>query len=382
MTDHHSNRTPTLFVTRKWLPAVGGMETYSVKLSAALLKHTDVEIVALPGQDNGGPPNATALLKFGILTVLRILFTRKPSGVVHVADMASWPLAFAARIRSRRWRLVLSAHGTDVGYSLRGGVKGRLYGAYLWLGARCLKSARVISNSLATSQCTSGHGFKDLVVVPLATESRPVHSARTPENFVLFAGRLVERKGCAWFILNVLPLLPDGIVLKVAGTIWSESEADALNRPRVDYLGPQDPGDMADLYARALCVVTPNIVLANGEFEGFGLVATEAAASGGVSLAAQCQGLREAIVDGVTGFHLPPGEPGPWAQKINEISGWEPNRRAAFIERSVAECRTRYSWSRVAEEYRSSWKLKSVTAVNYNAVDLLVKNTESYKVLA
>ena len=107
---------------------------------------------------------------------------------------------------------------------------------------------------------------------------------------------------------------------------------------------------MADLYARALCVVTPNIILANGEFEGFGLVATEAAASGGVSLAAQCQGLREAIVDGVTGFHLPPGEPGPWAQKINEISGWEPNRRAAFIERSVAECRTRYSWSRVAEE--------------------------------
>ncbi|MES0828245.1 glycosyltransferase family 4 protein [Ruegeria sp. SCP11] len=350
MNDHQSKCAPTLFVTRKWLPAIGGMETYSVKLSAALARYAPVEIVALPGRDNGDPPTATALLKFGILTFLRILFTRKPTGVVHVADIASWPLAFAARIRSRRWRIVLSAHGTDVSYSLRGGVQGRLYGAYLWLGARCLKSARVISNSVATSKCASGHGFKDLVVVPLATDSRPVHSVRKPENFILFAGRLVERKGCSWFILNVLPLLPEDITLKVAGTIWSESEADALNLPRVDYLGPQDPGDMADLYARALCVVTPNIVLANGEFEGFGLVATEAAASGGVSLAAKCQGLHEAIVDGVTGFHLPPGEPGPWAQKISEISGWQPNRRAAFIERSIAECRTKYSWSRVAEE--------------------------------
>lgn len=350
MADHDAGRTPTLFVTRKWPPAIGGMETYSVKLSAALERFTPVEIVALPGQANGDPPTATALLKFGSLTFFRILFRRAPRGVVHVADIASWPLALAARIRSRRWRVVLSAHGTDVSYPLRGGLKGRLYGAYLRFGARCLRSARVIANSMITSQCASGHGFKDIVVVPLATDARPVRGIGGPGNFVLFAGRLVERKGCSWFILNVLPLLPDDISLKVAGTIWSEGEADALSLPRVDYLGPQDPGDMADLYARALCVVTPNIILPNGEFEGFGLVATEAAASGGVSLAAECEGLREAIVDGITGFHLPPGEPGPWAEKIIEIRGWRSEQRKAFIEGSIAECETRYTWSRVAED--------------------------------
>ncbi len=38
-----------LFITRKWPPAVGGMETYSVKLSQALQKLSTVEVMALPG---------------------------------------------------------------------------------------------------------------------------------------------------------------------------------------------------------------------------------------------------------------------------------------------------------------------------------------------
>lgn len=346
----HGTGAPTLFVTRKWPPAIGGMEQYSVKLATALERHCPVEVIALPGRADGSPPSPGSLLWFGLRTSARLLFRRAPRGVVHVADVASWPLALAARIRSRRWRLVLSAHGTDVSYARRGGVKGRLYGAYLWIGARCLRPARIIANSAATSGLAAAHGFRDLVVVPLATEARPVHAGDHPEKFVLFAGRLIERKGCAWFIRNVLPSLPEGMSLKVAGTIWSRDEGRALKHPRVDYIGPRHPDEMAALYARALCVVVPNIVLANGEFEGFGLVATEAAASGGIALAARCQGLREAIVDGVTGFHLPPGEPEPWLSKIAEIAAWDRKTRAAFIERSVAESRVRYSWTRVAEE--------------------------------
>ena len=229
-------------------------------------------------------------------------------------------------------------------------MKGTLYGAYLWLGARCLGSAGVIANSAATSERARRHGFRDVTVVPLATDMRPADPLRPHERFVLFAGRLIERKGCAWFIRNVLPALPGDITLNVAGTIWSKSEGEALRHPRVDYIGPQEPKAIASLYTRALCVVTPNIVLPNGEFEGFGLVATEASACGGVSLASACDGLREAIIDGVTGFHLPAGEPDVWVKKIVEISEWPPETRATFIDRSVTESVARYSWARVAEE--------------------------------
>lgn len=350
-----------LFVTRKWPPAVGGMETYSLKLSKALEDHAQVAVIALPGHPDGSPPSTAALIGFGIRAAAKILVTRAPRGTVHVADMASWPLALAARLRSRRWRIALSAHGTDVSYSLRGGVKGGFYGAYLRLGSLCLKPATVIANSAATAECARRHGFRRVSVVPLATDMRPASPPGAPENFVLFAGRLIEQKGCAWFIRNVLPALPDGITLKVAGTVWSESEGDALRHPRVDYIGPQRPDTMASLYARALCVVTPNIVLPNGEFEGFGLVATEAAACGGVSLASACGGLREAIIDGVTGFLLPPGAPYAWVQKIVEISGWSRGARARFVARATQEAHVRYSWERVAGQTVEAYNMAGTT---------------------
>jgi glycosyltransferase involved in cell wall biosynthesis len=342
------------FVTRKWPPAIGGMETYSLKLSQALVQHAPVELIALPGRPDGSPPSVAALVAFGIRAAWKLVTTRDPRGAVHVADMASWPLALAARMRSRRWRLALSAHGTDVSYPLRGGVKGSLYGAYLRLGARWLRPSVVIANSSATAECVQSYGFRRVAVVPLATDMRTLGPGGSPDSFVLFAGRLVERKGCAWFIHNVLPRLPDRVSLKVAGTIWSESEGKALGEPRVDYIGPQDAEAMARLYAGALCVVVPNLELPNGEFEGFGLVATEASACGGIPLAAACGGLREAVIDGVTGFLLPPGEADAWAGKIADIAEWPPEVRQAFIKRSVAEAANLYSWTRVAEEtYRA-----------------------------
>jgi len=338
------------FVTRKWPPAIGGMETYSIKLSQALEQHAAVDVTALPGRPDGSPPSGIALVAFGIGAAMKLLTTRTPEGTVHVADMASWPLALAARMRSRRWRLALSAHGTDVSYPLRGGVKGSLYGAYLRLGARWLRQAVVIANSNATAECVRRFGFRRVAVVPLATDMRPAGHIGGPETFALFAGRLVERKGCSWFIRNVLPMLPESITLKVAGTIWSENEGEALRERRVDYIGPQKPDAIARLYATALCVVVPNLVLPNGEFEGFGLVATEASACGGVPLASDCGGLREAVIDGITGFLLPPGEPDAWVRKIVGISEWSGETRAAFLKRSIAETSARYTWTRVADD--------------------------------
>ena len=346
-----------LSITRKWPPAVGGMETYSVKLSHALSKLAKIEVVALPGRHDGSPPSAASLLAFGFRTALKLFMTGSPHGTVHVADMASWPLALAAQIRSRKWSVALSAHGTDVSYSLRGGLKGSLYGAYLRLGARCLKHAVVIANSAATAECTKRYGFGHLVVSPLATDMRLAGPVGPPANFVLFVGRLVERKGCGWFIHNVLPRLPEHMTLKVVGTVWSESERAALDHPRVEFMGPRNPEEVAGLYSKAICVVTPNIDLPNGEFEGFGLVATEASVCGGISLASNHSGLREAVVDGCTGFLLPPGEAETWAAKILEISNWSSESRKAFVHRSMKEAESRYSWDRVAETTFEAYKL-------------------------
>lgn len=345
-----ADRETVLFVTRKWPPAVGGMETYCAKLTEALGRHAAVRIVALPGRADGAPPGALALAAFGLATALRLLLRRGGATVVHVGDVAAWPLALCARLRAPRRPVVVSAHGTDIGYARRAGLKGRLYGLYLRLGARLLPGAALIANSAATAQAAEAAGFPRPAVIPLATDIRGERATGEHDGRILFAGRLVPRKGCGWFIREVLPRLPEDLTLAVAGTVWDEAEGRALEHPRVRFLGPLEQTELRQAYRSTLCVVAPNIATPDREFEGFGLVAAEAAAAGGLALAADRDGLREAVRDGETGFLLPSGDAEAWARRILEIRAWPRARRAAFLDAAMETSRRVYSWDRVARE--------------------------------
>jgi glycosyltransferase involved in cell wall biosynthesis len=351
-----SDAPDILFVTRKWAPAIGGMETWSHRLSEALAELAPVEIVALPGKANGHPPGTLALLAFPFTVLRRYLSRGRAPQVLQLGDMALWPLGLFALLRRGDTQVVLAAHGTDVSYSRRGGLKGRAYGAYLRLGAQLLRRAKVVANSAATEAAARAHGWASTTVVPLATEMTGEVPDGPPQPYVLFAGRLVERKGCGWFIRHVLPLLPEGLELHVAGTGIDPGEVAALGHPRVRYLGALDQAALARAYRAATCVVVPNIEPANGEFEGFGLVATEAAAAGGVVLAADCGGLPSAIVDGVTGILVPSGQPQAWCNEINAVHQWDRDRRRAFIAGALARTAADFRWPRVAERMMAVYR--------------------------
>jgi glycosyltransferase involved in cell wall biosynthesis len=275
---------------------------------------------------------------------------RETPDVLHVGDLASWPLALLSWLRSPRAAVVLSAHGTDVSYPRRGGWKGRLYGAYLRVGAMLNRDANVIANSAATAQAASESGWQDVSVVPLATDLTVLEPPPAHGSHILFAGRLVERKGCLWFVQNVLPRLPEHIRLKIAGPLWDSAEQAALHDPRVEHLGALDRETLMTAYREAMCIVVPNIESPSGEFEGFGLVAVEGAAVGGLVLAAATGGLVEAVEDGVTGYLLPPGDSYAWGVKIAEVAGWDGTRRRSFLTLAMARARQVYSWPRVADD--------------------------------
>lgn len=349
--DSQSDRPSVLFVTRKWPPAVGGMETYAVELTRELAHHVNLDVVALPGKADGSPPSVLSLIGFAIKALRHYWRRDIPPDVLHVCDIASWPLALVVWTRSKKPTLVLSAHGTDVGYHRRGGFKGVLYGAYLGLGARLLGSARIIANSAATANAAAETGWRTSEIVPLAT-TMPESDLNLSGHgkHLLFVGRLIERKGCRWFIENVLPLLSTEIELKVAGTLWDKDEAPAISSERVTFLGPLHGEELTVAYRSALCVIVPNIEPASGEFEGFGLVAAEAAAAGGIVLAANCGGIPEAVIEGETGYLVPTGDADAWSAQIAEITGWEDELRAEFIARATTRARAHFSWARVTYE--------------------------------
>lgn len=221
-----------LFITRKWGPAVGGMETYCERLTEELAKTRAVDVIALKGRDNGQPPSVFAVLFFPF-TVLFALFRQKHApSVIHLGDMAVWPLALIARAFFPRAHLILSAHGTDVSYGVRGGFKGSLYEAYQKLGARLLSKAQVIANSRATHKRLSQIGWTCSAVVPLATDLKAEPAATYNAKELLFAGRLITQKGLSWFVREVLPELPSDVSLTVIGTRWDKGE-DAADRKSV-----------------------------------------------------------------------------------------------------------------------------------------------------
>lgn len=347
-----------LFITRKWPPAVGGMETYCVELCERLRGQTDLRVEALPGRPDGSTPTAASIIGFGFRMAWRLLVSPGAFEVAHGSDMAVWPLVWLAGARRPRAGLVLSAHGTDVSLGTRRGAVARLYAAYLRMGARLLRRGIVLANSEATAALARRFGFSNVRVVRLAATPSANLAPDLSTPYVLFAGRLTASKGCGWFIREVLPKLSPEVRLKVAGTIIHTAEREALDNPRVDYLGPKFGEELARLRRNALAVVLPNLTGGPETFEGFGLSATEAAAAGAVVVAARAHGIADAVIDGVTGFLEPPGDAAAWTTRLEEIHNWPTEQRRRFTEQAVHASAEHYSWDRVAaqtiEAYREA----------------------------
>lgn len=331
--------TDVRFITRKWPPAVGGMETYSAKLTEEMSTRRNIEIIALPGRSSGRAPKALSLVQFGIRTALGLIRSTE-ARIVHVADMASWPLAWVAAVRHPRSRIVLSAHGSDLSFAYRSGLRPTLYRHYLRAGAAALPSARIVANSQYIAELVRRAGFRKVWVVPLATDLRAESSAE--RGHLLYVGRITRAKGLRFLIEQVLPLLPSTLRLRVAGTLCEESEQDLLSHERTDYLGSLSSDELALEFARATAVLIPT-----RESEGFGLVAIEAAACGAPVIASEHSGLVDVVRQPI-GRTVDPNDASAWHSAIVDVLSWsdqERDQRAATAQEEVERC---YRWPRVA----------------------------------
>ena len=82
---------------------------------------------------------------------------------------------------------------------------------------------------------------------------------------------------------------------------------------RVRFIGPQSREGLADLLRSARAVLVPS------HSETYGLVALEGASSAVPVIAAASGGLREAVVDGLTGIVLDSRDPAVWGAALTEL---------------------------------------------------------------
>jgi D-inositol-3-phosphate glycosyltransferase len=178
-------------------------------------------------------------------------------------------------------------------------------------------------------------------------------AARGDRFRVLTVSRLVPRKGVDT-VIGALARLPDDVELVVAGgppaagldddpevaRLRARARAEGV-ADRVTFLGAVGQDALPALYRSADAVACVPV------YEPFGLVPLEAMACGKPVVAAAVGGLADTVVDGVTGHHVPAGDPAAVAAALDALRRDPARARAqgrAGRRRAVAE----YGWDRVA----------------------------------
>jgi phosphatidylinositol alpha-1,6-mannosyltransferase len=343
------NKLNIIFVTRKWPPAIGGMETYSLELTKALRKACNLSVFKLPGKKNGMPPNLINLFLFLFSTMIKTL-GKKNVDVIHIGDLFLWPIAFVFGVFSPKSKLVVTTYGLDLLYMNQKGFLPAIYKVYISLGKFLLKDrVYVTSISSATAKLSINFGFKKVFMIPLGVNLKNNYdNNKVNKNQILFVGRLVKRKGLSWFVVNVLPLLNKSFSLVVVGKEWDSSEREIIkNNKQITFLGSIANSEIKVLRQTSLVCIMPNIS-SYDDMEGFGIVALESASQNGVILASNIDGISDAVKNNKTGFLLPEKNAKAWAEKINEIYLWPEKLRSIFILRSRKELERNFSWRKVA----------------------------------
>lgn len=166
------------------------------------------------------------------------------------------------------------------------------------------------------------------------------------EPIVLFAGRLVEKKGCIFLIeaMRAVEKARGTTTLIVAGDGRErqalQTAAQGLGDAR--FVGNASPEKVRSWMRRAAVFVAPSVVAGNGDAEGLPNVVLEAQAVGLPVIASRSGGIAEAILDGETGILVPEKAVQALASAITALLS-SPERRGEIGVRAARHVRERFS---------------------------------------
>jgi phosphatidylinositol alpha-1,6-mannosyltransferase len=203
------------------------------------------------------------------------------------------------------------------------------------LGRRVLHGAAAVvavgGYPAAQFAYVAGRAVRGMIVPPGVDSDRfrpldDVQRGAVRERFGLDAGRplvlglsrLVPRKGFD-VVLDAVAGLPD-VQLAIAGAGRDRARLERRARANTTFLGRVPDADLPALYACAdVFAMCCRERWAGLEAEGFGIVFLEAAACGVPSVAGRSGGAHEAVVDGETGFVVPPRDVSAVRAKLHAL---------------------------------------------------------------
>ena len=185
--------------------------------------------------------------------------------------------------------------------------------------------------------------------------NRFISDTKAPPRLILSSvGRLIPRKGVAWFVNNVMPTLPADVHFLIAGEGQERARIENAIathglHDRVRLLGAVSESDLSLLYQGSDLFVMPNVPIA-GDMEGFGLVMLEAGLSGAPVIASRLEGILDVITEGENGHLVESGNAEKFRMAI--MSYYEnPDALRRASENARAHTVSRFSWAGVTDKY-------------------------------
>jgi phosphatidyl-myo-inositol dimannoside synthase len=210
-----------------------------------------------------------------------------------------------------------------------------------------LSRSKVVSLGIRANRFTLESGRAE-------ARKRLTLSAPAAKLVLCSVGRLVPRKGVAWFVENVMPLLPEDVVYLVAGEGPDRSRIEsAITRHRlsgrVTLLGSISDAELEKLYIGSDLFVMPNVPVAN-DMEGFGLVMLEAGLCGLPTIASNLEGIADVITEGENGNLVAPMDAEGFRTAIMTHYS-DPSLADSASARARDFTLSRFEWSRVVDRY-------------------------------
>jgi len=372
------------FLIRKHPRSIGGVQRHSVRLYEGLSGTFDIEKISWSGPEWGVP------FYFPIFYYRSV---RNGAEVIHCDDAVTALIGAKIRNNSAK-RVIATVHGLDVILQLP------------WYQKKLRENLhlldKVICVSRATAEAVRFRGVPDekIEIIPNAADDIFDSPRKTEEQLnkfnrmtgidirnkiVLYSlGRPIRRKGFDYFADKVFPLLPENCVYLMAGpspktpswlnsvgpllgekryrTLLMASGSDTIHdrllesgkHPRIHYLNDIS-GELREiLYSIADIFIMPNRTV-EGDMEGFGIVAIEAAARGIPVIATGIEGIVDAVIDGENGYCFPEGDAAAMANKITDLI-INPAELTEFGERAAKFTRERFSSEKVHGRYKEIFK--------------------------
>ncbi|MEO0132277.1 MAG: glycosyltransferase family 4 protein [candidate division WOR-3 bacterium] len=295
-------------------------------------------------------------LIFGTRAIIH-LTKRKKYDVIHT----HWPLPhaifgyFASKYSHARH--VLYFHGVELMW-----VKKELKILKPFLRWAIRKADAVICNSSHTQARIKEIYDRDVLIIPsgqaamydLQAHIVPEHHKPKPE-YILFVGRLVERKGVKYLIeafVRIVDKYP--VRLKIIGEGPELPNLIKLAKEKrvsdkVDFLGKVSTQELDSYYRNATLFVLPAIVDTKGDTEGLGVVLIEALTYKLPVVASSVGGIVDIIKDRETGLLVPEKNSAALAEAISVLLE-HPDYAMALAEKGYKYVSEKYNWDKIIDQ--------------------------------